>query len=92
MPDEATLLERIRQCDTAALAQVYDDYYDRMYRYIYGYVGQVGAAEDLTANVFFRLLRAVRDGNSPRRNLSASFLFPVPVETQIASPPWRNFA
>jgi RNA polymerase sigma-70 factor (ECF subfamily) len=71
LPDEATLLERIRQCDTAALAQVYDDYYDRIYRYIYGYVGQVGAAEDLTANVFFRLLRAVRDGNSPRSNLPA---------------------
>lgn len=71
MPDEATLLEQIRQCDTAALAQVYDDFYDRIYRYVYGYIGQVGAAEDLTANVFFRLLRAVRDGNSPRSNLSA---------------------
>jgi RNA polymerase sigma-70 factor (ECF subfamily) len=31
----------------------------------------VGTAEDLTANVFFRLLRAVREGNSPRKNLSA---------------------
>jgi RNA polymerase sigma-70 factor (ECF subfamily) len=64
-------LERIRQCDTTALAQVYDDYYERIYRYIYGYLGQASAAEDLTANVFFRLLRAVRDGNSPRSNLSA---------------------
>ncbi len=71
MPEEATLLERVRQYDMAALAQVYDDYYDRIYRYVYGYIGRPGAAEDLTANVFFRLLRAVRDGRSPRSNLSA---------------------
>lgn len=71
MPEEATLLERVRRCETTALAQVYDDYYDRIYRYVYGYIGRPGAAEDLTANVFFRLLRAVRDGKSPRSNLSA---------------------
>jgi RNA polymerase sigma-70 factor (ECF subfamily) len=71
LPDEAELLERIRQFDTSALAQVYDDFYDRIYRYIYGYLGQANAAEDLTANVFFRLLRAVRNGHSPRSNLSA---------------------
>lgn len=71
MPDEATLLEQVRQCDRAALAQVYDEYYERIYRYVYRYIGRVGTAEDLTANVFFRLLRAVRDGNSPRNNLSA---------------------
>ncbi|GEM_PF-241258 len=71
MSDEATLLERIRQYDMAALAQVYDDYYERIYRYIYCYLGQVGAAEDLTANVFFRLLSAVRNGRSPRQNLVA---------------------
>ncbi len=71
MSDEATLLERVRQSDRTALAQVYDEYYERIYRYVYRYIGRVGAAEDLTANVFFRLLRAVREGNSPRNNLSA---------------------
>ena len=71
MPDEANLLERVRQCDMAALSQVYDDYYDRIYRYVYGYLGRASASEDLTANVFFRLLRSVRDGKSPRTNLSA---------------------
>ena len=71
MLDEATLLARIRQCDTTALAQVYDDYYERIYRYVYGYMGRAVAAEDLAANVFFRLLRAARDGKSPDRNLGA---------------------
>lgn len=71
MIDEAALLDRIRQYDQAALAQVYDDYYDRIYRYVYRFVGQVAAAEDLTANVFLRLLNAVRSGNQPRTNLLA---------------------
>ncbi|MBM4430279.1 MAG: sigma-70 family RNA polymerase sigma factor [Chloroflexi bacterium] len=71
MQDEAALLERISQYDTAALAQVYDAYYDRIYHYVYGYVGRVNPAEDITATVFFRLLDAVRRGNSPRKNLSA---------------------
>jgi len=68
---EAALLQRIRQWDTVALGQVYDDYYDRIYRYIYCYLGRADAAEDLAANVFTRLLIAVRNGNSPRSNLSA---------------------
>jgi len=71
LSDEANLLERVRQCEMAALAEVYDDYYDRIYRYVYGYLGRSHAAEDLTASVFLRLLRAVRNGRSPRSNLSA---------------------
>ncbi|MBC7234030.1 MAG: sigma-70 family RNA polymerase sigma factor [Chloroflexi bacterium] len=71
MADEAALLDRIRQYDTEALAQVYDEYYERIYRYVYRYLGQVDAAEDLTANVFLRLLKAVQSGSCPRTNLSA---------------------
>jgi len=71
LQDEATLLQRVQQFDSEALAQVYDHYHDRIYRYIYGYLGQADAAEDLTANVFFRLLNAVQGNKSPRTNLSA---------------------
>jgi RNA polymerase sigma-70 factor (ECF subfamily) len=71
LADEAALLDRIRQYDTEALAQVYDEYYERIYRYVYRYLGQVDAAEDLTANVFLRLLKAVQSGSCPRTNLSA---------------------
>jgi len=71
LQDEATLLERVSQYDIAALAQVYDTYHDRIYHYVYGYLSRVNSAEDITANVFFRLLDAVRKGNSPRKNLSA---------------------
>lgn len=71
MADEAALLDRIRQYDQTALAQVYDENYDRIYRYVFRFVGRVDVAEDLTASVFLRLLTAVRNGNSPRTNLVA---------------------
>ena len=68
---DPALLQRIRQWDTVALAEVYDKFYQRIYRYIYCYLGRADAAEDLAANVFTRLLNAARNGNSPRSNLSA---------------------
>ena len=71
MADEATLLRRVQDCDTDALASIYDTYYERIYRYIYRFVGQADRAEDLTANVFLRLLNSVRAGHCPRTNLSA---------------------
>jgi len=71
LPDEATLLKRVAECDVTALTQVYDDYYDRIYRYVYGYLGRVGYAEDITADVFLRLLKATRDGTGPRSHLCA---------------------
>jgi RNA polymerase sigma-70 factor (ECF subfamily) len=71
LADEARLLDRIRQYDQAALAQVYDQYYDRIYHYVFRFVGQVATAEDLTANVFLRLLKAVHSGNEPHTNLLA---------------------
>ena len=71
MADEATLLRRVQDCDTDALASIYDTYYERIYRYIYRCVGQADRAEDLTANVFLRLLNSVRAGHCPRTNLSA---------------------
>ena len=71
MANDAALLDRIRQYDQAALAQVYDAYYERIYRYVYRFVGQVDASEDVTANVFLRLLDSLRGGNCPRTNLLA---------------------
>jgi len=71
LTEDAELLNRIRQYEQVALAEAYDQYYDRIYRYVYRFLGQAGASEDLTASVFVRLLTAVRNGNSPRQNLSA---------------------
>ena len=57
---------RISDGDT--LAAIYDEYYQAIYRYVYRQVGDVETARDLTAEVFHRLLRAVKNGSSPERH------------------------
>jgi RNA polymerase sigma-70 factor, ECF subfamily len=69
-PEQQALLERASQCDPAALAALYDQYVERIYSYIYHRVGQVELAEDLTGQVFMRMLEAVRAGQSWRSSFS----------------------
>jgi RNA polymerase sigma-70 factor (ECF subfamily) len=58
--DERTLLERAKQYDEAALGALYDLHAPRIYAYIYRRVGDVHLAEDLTGDVFVRVIRAIQ--------------------------------
>lgn len=69
-PEEQDLLERASRADPEALGRLYDRYVDRIYNYIYHRVGQAELAEDLTAQVFARVLEAVRDGRAWRTSFS----------------------
>ncbi len=60
-PNETTLLERARVCDPQALGQIYDLYAARIYSYVYHRVGDAALAEDLTGQVFLRMLEAIRN-------------------------------
>jgi len=62
--DEALLLERARTCDPQALSQVYDLYTARIHSYIYHRVGDAILAEDLTGQVFLRMLEAIRSDHA----------------------------
>jgi RNA polymerase sigma-70 factor (ECF subfamily) len=73
---EQLLLQRARQLDEQALAEIFDEYYRPLYRYIYPQVGGAQAAEDLTAEVFSRLLESLHAGRGPRQHLKA-WLFRV---------------
>jgi hypothetical protein len=44
--DESLLLERTEECDPGALGEIYDVYFDKIYRYIYRYLGETRLAED----------------------------------------------
>ena len=68
---ETKLLERARTFDQVALTSIYDDYQPLLYRYIAGRVGDVETARDLTADVFSRLLQALKNGRGPDQNLRA---------------------
>jgi RNA polymerase sigma-70 factor (ECF subfamily) len=69
--DEAKLLKQARALDQNALTWVYQNYHSAIYRYIYHHLGEAQTAEDLTSDVFRRLLQALRNGGGPTRQLSA---------------------
>ncbi len=68
--DETELLDKAIRAEPAALGILYDQYVDRIYSYIYHRVGQADVAEDLTGQVFMRMLEAVRTGRGWRTSFS----------------------
>jgi RNA polymerase sigma-70 factor (ECF subfamily) len=68
---DSTLLSRARAYDPVALAELYDLYAPTMYAYIYRRVGDPALAEDLTGELFLRVLRAICDGVAWRRSFNA---------------------
>lgn len=57
---EHTLLERAREYNLDALGEIYDRYAPLVYAYIYRRVHDAHLAEDLTSEVFVRVLRAIQ--------------------------------
>ncbi len=68
--DDAELLRRARERDPVALERIYERYADRIYRYIRAFVGEREMAEDMTAEVFVRMLEAVERSRFARHSLS----------------------
>ncbi|HUS82014.1 MAG TPA: sigma-70 family RNA polymerase sigma factor [Dehalococcoidia bacterium] len=58
---EGGTIERARAGDQQALGAVYDWYLPRVYRYVLSRVGDVAEAEDLTEDIFLRMLSAIAD-------------------------------
>jgi len=69
--DESALLERARAYDPAALGELYDRYAAKMYAYIYRRVGDAVQAEDLTSELFLRVLQAVQNERAWRDSFVA---------------------
>jgi RNA polymerase sigma-70 factor (ECF subfamily) len=67
--DELALLARARAFDADALAEIHETYYARIFRYVAFRVGDRDTAEDLTSEVFTRLLSALRDKRAPQKTL-----------------------
>jgi len=68
--EESALLNRAREYDQAAIAEIYDRYSLRIYNYIYHRLGNAHLAEDLTANVFLRMLEAIRSSRAWQTSFS----------------------
>lgn len=67
--DDSVLLRRAREYDTQVLVEIYDCYAESIYRYLYRYLGNADLAEDLTSEVFLRLLQALGTSRAPRDRL-----------------------
>jgi len=57
--DEVRLIQRAQQGDPAAFAEIYDRHQPVIYRYIYYRVGDTATAEDLTSEVFVRMVEKI---------------------------------
>jgi len=57
--DEEGLVRRAQQQDTEALTQLYDENFDRIYRYVALKIGDRMEAEDLTQQVFLKVLQSI---------------------------------
>jgi len=76
MIDEASLLQRARERDPAALATIYDTYAPKIYAYIYRHIRDPHRAEDLTSTVFLKMLESLDKNNFARDRLQ-SWLYRV---------------
>ncbi len=55
-PDDTSLIKRAKRGDPAALEEIYEQSYPSIYTYIFYRVGSTELTEDLTAEVFVRLV------------------------------------
>ena len=67
-PSDEELVERAKQ-DRAAFGELYDRYWQRIYRFVSSRVSRRDLAEDLTEEVFFKAFNHIRS----YRDLGASF-------------------
>ncbi len=59
MRDEVILVQRAKQNDEAAFAQLYEEYFDKIYRYVTIRIGDKMEAEDITQQVFLNAIKAI---------------------------------
>ncbi len=60
VPDEQPMIERAQQGDEEAVTLLYERYVDAIYGYISYRVESAEVAEDLTSEVFLRMVRSLR--------------------------------
>jgi RNA polymerase sigma-70 factor, ECF subfamily len=58
-PDERALVDRARDGDATAIEGIYELYVSRIYRFVVARVGNASDAEDITAEVFYRVIERI---------------------------------
>ena len=71
MREEESLIQRAKERDPVALTQIYEDNFDRIYRYIVLKIGDRTEAEDMTQQVFLNVIKAIPGYKSKGMPLSS---------------------
>jgi RNA polymerase sigma-70 factor, ECF subfamily len=71
VPSDDELLELAQNFDQSALAQIYDSYSPRLYRYAMRRLSDQDHAEDCVAEIFSRFLHALQARRGPNKYLQA---------------------
>lgn len=69
IPDDRRALDGLRELDQQTIGAIYDQYFSEIYRYVLYRIGDSVLAEDITSDVFLRLLEAARGRSAPQTNL-----------------------
>jgi RNA polymerase sigma-70 factor, ECF subfamily len=71
---EDQVLDGLRASDPQVIGAIYDKYFPEVYRYVRYRLNDEHAAEDITSDVFVRLLEAVQNRRGPNTNLRSWLL------------------
>lgn len=70
------IISRAQDGDSTVLSDLYEHYRESIFRFLYYRVGDIQAAEDLTSEVFLRMIRAI-GGYRPRGIAFEAWLFQI---------------
>jgi RNA polymerase sigma-70 factor (ECF subfamily) len=76
MKDESAVIKAARSLDQDALAAIFDEYAPAIFKYLLRLGIGSQEADQITGDVFARLLEKITEGNGPRKNLRA-YLFQI---------------
>jgi len=74
--DEVQLIHRAKRGDQQAVGELYERHFDAIYRYVYYRVDDPATAEDLSAEVFIRMMENL-DGFSPDSGPILAWLYTI---------------
>jgi RNA polymerase sigma factor (sigma-70 family) len=74
VPDDHTLLQRLRAGEDAAFGELFSRHCDAVRRLAHGLAADRAEADDLTAEAFFRVLQAIKRGSGPVDNVRGYLL------------------
>lgn len=69
MVNEERAILGLKELDRKVIGEIYEQYFSEVYRYALYRVGDASLAEDISSDVFLRLVESSKNGKGPQSNL-----------------------